>query len=407
MLLAFRVPEFPWLWASVSLSAMNLMAGSLSVGWLMLELTDSPFWVGAAAAAQGLGQVGFGVFAGVLIDRLDKRWVLIGSQIINGAAPLVLALLALTDQVALWHILVAGLLQGIAFSVHAPAVNTIAYQMAGPQRILNASAAINLSFNLASVISTAVAGALIAQWGVPSGLLFTAACAFASGALVLLIRGAYKEAAATEPFLRAAIQGLQYTWAHLPVRRLVYLSVIMEAFGFSYHVMLPVVAREVLGVGASGLGFLSSMGGVGATLSTLGVASLGDFKDKNRLLVFNVFGAGLCLLLLGLSRWYWVSLLVVIALDMSLSAYDATIRTLFLLVAADQVRGRVQSIYTLTYGFMSFGGFLAGSLATALGAPFAIVTSGGVILAFMLRYLRPIVELRPMRDEPTAAQSAD
>jgi MFS family permease len=398
ILVAFRVPGFPWLWASATLGAMSMMAGGLTVGWLVLDLTDSPFWVGAVAAARGFGQVGFGVFAGVLIDRLDKRHVLAVSQIFNGAAPLILSLLVMTDQIALWHILLANLLQGIFMSIRAPTINTVAYQMAGPQRMLNASAAINLSFNLASATASAIAGALIAVRGVESGLLFSAACAFVGGILVLFIRGVFKTTAAREPFLRAAVGGVKYAWANLPVRRLVSLSVIMEMFGFSYYVMLPVVARDVLGVDAAGLGLLSSMGGVGSTLSTLGIASLGDFKNKSSLLVSTVISTGLFLVFFGFSRWYVSSLVIAIFLGASLSGYDATIRTLFLLVPSDQVRGRVQSIYTLTYGFMSFGGFLVGSVATVASAPLAITASGGIILGFILRYLRLFVQLRPMGD---------
>jgi len=173
----------------------------------------------------------------------------------------------------------------------------------------------------------------------------------------------------------------------------------MEMFGFSYYVMLPVVARDVLGVDAAGLGLLSSMGGAGSTLSTLGIASLGDFKNKSNLLVSTVISTGLFLIFFGFSRWYVSSLVIAVLIGASLSGYDATIRTLFLLVPSDQVRGRVQSIYTLTYGFMSFGGFLVGSVATVASAPLAITASGGIILGFILRHLRPFVQLRPMGDD--------
>jgi MFS family permease len=375
------------------------MAGGLTVGWLTLELTDSPLWVGAAAAARGLGQVGFGVFAGVLIDRLDKRRLLALSQLLHGAVPLVLALLVATHRIALGHILLANLLQGILISVRAPTINTIAFQITGPRRTLNASAAMNMGFNLASTVGPAVAGALIDRWDATSGFLFAATCAFAGGTLVFFIRGTYRPTPATEPFWHAAATGLRYTWTHLSVRRLISLSLVMETFGFSYMIMLPVIARDVLGVDASGLGLLSAMGGVGAMLSTLAVASLGDFQNKSVLLVSSVFGAGMFLVLFGLSRWYALSLLVAFFLSAALAAYDVAIKTLFLLVAGDEVRGRVQSIYTLTYGFLSLGGFLVGSAATAVGAPLAVSVSGGLVLAFIARYLRPLVALRPTPDE--------
>jgi MFS family permease len=162
--------------------------------------------------------------------------------------------------------------------------------------------------------------------------------------------------------------------------------------------MLPVMARDVLRVGASGLGLLSSLGGIGAVLSTLGIASLGDYRRKGSLLVATVASSGGFLLLFGLSHWYVVSLVLVFFVGAALAAYDVTIKAIFLLVASDQVRGRVQSLYTLTYGFMSLGGFAAGSVAAAVGAPVAISASGGIILAFTVRYLRSITEPRPLSD---------
>ena len=395
MLLAFRVPGFSGVWASSTLGAMNLMAGSLCAGWLVLELTDSPFWVGAVSAARGIGMLGFGLFAGALIDRLDRRHVLIFSQILNGVVALILAMLVATGQIALWHIIVATLFQGVLSSLRAPTIDTLAYQIVGPQRTLNASAAIATGFYLARVIASAVAGALIALWGVQSGFLFSAVCAFAGGIVVLFISGVFKSDAVAEPFLRAVGAGAKYAWANLQVRRMLSLSVIMELFGFSYNIMLPVVARDVLGVGASGLGLLGSMSGVGAMLATLGVASLGDFKNKSSLLVFTVVSSGAFLVLFGLSRWYIVSLLLAAVLGGTLAAYDVTMKALFLLVSSDDIRGRVQSIYTLTFGFMSLGGFIAGVVATTVGAPFAISLSGGVILAFAFRYVRSFLQMQP------------
>jgi MFS family permease len=395
MLFAFGVPAFSWLWVSSTLGAMNLMSSSLTVGWLVLELTDSPFWVGAAAAARGFGQVGFGVFAGVLIDRMEQRRMFVISHLLNATIPLFLGLMVLAGQLTLWHILVASLLQGVFVSLRAPTIDTMAYRIAGPRRMLNASAALLFGFNLARVLASAIAGAFIAHWGVASGLWFSTTCAFAGAGAVIFIKGTYMPPAAPEPFLRAAAQGVKYAWANLPVRRLISLSLIVETFGFSYNVMLPVVARDVLGLDASGLGLLSSMGGAGATLSTLGIASLGDFKHKSRLLLFTVVSSGLFLVLFGLSRWYILSLVLGFLLGAALAAYDVTIKTLFLLIVSDELRGRVQSIYTLTYGFMSVGGLLAGGVATAVGAPFAITVSGAIILAFVMRFLGKLAPSEP------------
>jgi MFS family permease len=398
LFLSFRVPAFRWLWASSFFGFLNLMANGLTVGWLVLELSDSPFWVGTAAGVMGIGQLGFGVFAGVLIDRLEKRRLLLAAQIGNGLIPLILGLLVLNEQIALWHILLGQFLLGIWTSVRAPAFHTVAYQMVGRQRMLNAAATLNLGLNGARILGSAAVGVLIANWGNEGGLIFAAVSAFLGAICVLFIGGPYEPEAVREPFLRAAAAGLKYSWDNLPVRRLLSLSIIMEAFGFSYHVMLPVIARDVLGVGATELGFLSSAGGVGATLSTLVVAGLGDYKEKGQLLVFNALAAGLSLVLFALSPWYILSLLLVMLVNGALMAYDTSMKTMFLLVTSDEVRGRVNSIYTLTYGFLSLGGFIAGGVATAVSAPIAIGISGLIILTFNLFNLRPLKQLQAAGD---------
>lgn len=399
VLSAFGIPAFPWLFGSTILGTMNLVAGLLTIGWLVLELSDSAFWVGTAAAAQGLGQVSFGVFAGVLIDRIDRRRIFVLAQLGTGAVPLALGLLFVSGQIVLWHVLAARFLLGMLFAIRNPTSDTIAYQIAGSGRMLNASAALVLGFNVARVIAPAAAGFLIAEWDVSSGLYFAAACGVTAAILALLIPGTYKPAAPREPFWRAAKEGIKYAWANLPVRKLVTLSLTVETFGFSYLTILPVLARDVLGVGAAGLGMISSMSGVGAFLSTIIVASLGDFQNKGRLLATAGVSAGLSLVVFGLSRWYAVSLVLSVILGAALSTYDVMMKTMFLLVSSDHMRGRVQSIYTLTYGFNSMGGLISGAVATALGASFAIAASGTIILAFFARNVRSIARLQPATEE--------
>jgi MFS family permease len=356
VLSAFGISAFPWLFGSTVLGTMNLVAGLLTIGWLVVELSDSAFWVGAAAAAQGLGQVSFGVFANVLIDRIDRRRIFVLAQLGTGAVLLALGLLFVSGQIVLWQVLAARFLLGVLFAIRNPSSDTIAYQIAGSGRMLNASAALVLGFNVARVIAPAAAGFLIAETDVSSGLYFAAGCGVAPAILALFIPGTYKPVAPHEPFWRAAKEGVKYVWANLPVRKLVTLSLTVETFGFSYLTILPVLARDVLGVGAAGYGLICSLSGVGAFLSTIIVAGLGDYPSKGRLLATAVASSGLSLVVFGLSRWYAVSLALSLILGAALSTYDVMMKTMILLVSSDHMRGRGQSIYTLTYGFNSMGG---------------------------------------------------
>jgi len=161
-------------------------------------------------------------------------------------------------------------------------------------------------------------------------------------------------------------------------------------------VMLPVMARDVLHVGAEGLGALSAAGGAGAMLSTIVVAGLGDFKNKGLLLLVTAAGAGVFILLFAASPWYLASMVLVAGVGASLMAYDATMGTLLQLLSTDAVRGRMMGLYGLTFGFTPVGGFLAGAIGTLIGVPFAVGLGGAIILAYVAGTARRVLALRTL-----------
>lgn len=396
---AFDDPEYRRLWTGSLFNSTGQIMSRLAIGWLTLTLTNSPFWVGLAAGLEGLGQLAFGVFAGVLADHLDRRTALLCAQITSGSMALLLGLLALTHNIALWHILAVALLQGVIGSIQTPAASAIVYQIVGRQRLVNAAAAQMMSFNVARIFGSLIAGAIISAWG--AGVCYVIAGALVcAGALPLLfIRGKYRSLTPPQAFWRAAGEGIKYAWRSGPVRRLLLLSPIVEMFGFSYYIMIPVMARDVLRVGAAGLGFLSAAGGVGAMISTLLVATLGDFKNKGGLLLFATASAGLSLIAFAFSPWYALSLMLAVFIGAMLVAYDVMMQTLFQLLTSDAVRGRVMGLYALTFGFNPLGGFLAGAVASVTGVPFAIGLGGGIIVAYAFGPLRSVRRIRPTAED--------
>ncbi len=402
LLAAFAVPGFRWLWASHHLYSLSLMMGRLALGWLVLTLTDSPFLVGLAAAMDGLGRMGFGVFAGALVDRWNKRSLFMAGQVLNGLIAVALALLLVSGHLALWQVLLAALIQGAADSLMAACSNTMLYQIVGRARVVNGSAAKLLSFNLARITGSVLAGLLIDRSGLALCFAVSGGLAALAAVPALFIRGHFATATAGEPMLRSIKAGLRYAWEHVPVRQLLTLSMFVEMFGFAHYVMVPVIARDVLRVGAAELGWLSSVAGIGAMLATVGVAALGDVKHKGGLLVWVTMGAGVTLLAFALSPWYWLSLVLSLLAGVALTSYDVLMHALFQLISTDAVRGRVFSLYVLTFGFHQLGGFLAGSLAALASAPVAVGTGGIILVLYCLKALRTVREIRPSAAEVTA-----
>jgi predicted MFS family arabinose efflux permease len=405
MLSAFALPGFRWLWASHHLYSTSLMMSRLALGWLVITLTNSPFLVGLAAGLDGIGKVGFGIFAGALVDRLNKRTLLMAGFLTNGVIALALGALLITGGLQLWHVFVAAILQGAADSLLASSSNTMLYQIVGRARVVNGSAAKMLSFNLARVTGSAIAGLVIDRWGLSVCYVTAGILACVAVAPALFIRGQFSATTAAEPLFRAIRDGLRYAWTHAPVRQLLTLSATVELFGFAHYTMVPVIARDVLGVGAAELGWLSSAAGLGALVGTLGVASLGDFKRKGSLLIAVTGAAGAALVVFAFSPWYALSLALSLFMGAALTTYDVLMHALFQLMTSDAVRGRVFSLYVLTFGFSQLGGFLAGSLANVAGAPVAVGLGGAIIVGYGVKALRRVREIRPTAE--TAASAGD
>ena len=376
--------NYRWYWFCAGFSSMGMTIGMITQGWLVLEITNSPFWVGFVAASMGVGHVGFGLIGGVVVDRWDKRKVLIAVQALSGLVALVVSLLIFADRLDLWHMAVAAVLQGVLMSVRLPSGNTMIYLMVGRKVILNALASQHIALNLSRIVGSVVAGTSIEILGFEYAYLFMAISAWLGGLMVVMVRGDYRSLGMVEPFWRSAVEGLRFAWSSATIRWLLLMSVLMEMFGFSFLVMLPVMARDVLGVSATGLGYLSAANAIGATVSTVIVAALGDFRNKQALLIFTALGAGLSILLFALSPWFAVSLALSAMVGATLMSYDAAMGTMLQLLTTDAVRGRVLGLYGLTFGFTPLGGFIQGIIASIYSAPLAVGMAGAVIIGYVI-----------------------
>ncbi len=372
---------------------MRLIMVFIARGWLVLTMTDSPFWVGLAPALRGLTQIGLGAVSGVLLDRFNRRRLLIIAEVGNSLVALAIGFLVITNQITLWHILGASVLEGMFISIRWPAINTILYDVVGSERVLNASAAQMLGFNLGNIIASLAAGLLIEQYGIGSSYLLAAVLGLLSGGAVWMIQGEFRPRVTSESFKTAVGGGIRYIWHSRSLRWLLTLSFTLSFLGWSHISMMPVMARDVLGVDAAGLGFLTTAGGIGAFLATLWIAGLGNYPHKIRLAMFLAAATAVLLILFALSPWYLLSLFLKALLEGCLIGLEATLTAVVLLLTTAEVQGRVQGIYSLIFGFTWLGGVAMGTAATLHSAPFAIAAGGlavGIVTAVVWRPMRQI-----------------
>ncbi len=400
MLLIIRNPKFRLLWFSTIFNDMGLIMYMVVHGWLALEVTDSPFWVGATAGMGGLGMMVFSIFSGVLADRFDRRKLIIGTQLIEIVLAFGLAIVILTDRVQLWEVLVFAFLSGVLVSIKIPSKMALTLDVVGRNRLLSATAANFTAMTSMGILAPILSGAVISAFDIGWAYVIIGVVYLISVAILANLRGIVRvEKEPSSPWDDLK-EGVRYVFTTPVVRMLILMVLVSEAFGWSHEVMLPVIARDVLNVGASGYGYLIAAGSVGGLVSTVIMSSLGEIGYQGRLLIVSLAGYGLFLMLFASSTSFSLSLVLIAFAYASVVAYETTLTTLLQTVVPDEMRGRVLSFQTFTWGVTGFSGFHTGVIASLVGAPLSIAIGGGVVLLNALRLTRRVSRLQTPSSEP-------
>ncbi|WP_448337351.1 MFS transporter [Chloroflexus aurantiacus] len=356
---------------------------SVAQGWLVLRLTDSPFLLGLVAAANSLPVLFLTLFAGTVADRFPKRYILLVTQSVAMVLAATLAGLTLTGMVHISHVLILAFLLGCVNAFDAPTRQAFTVEMVGREDLLNAIALNSSIFNGARTMGPAVAGIVVAWIGEGPAFLFNALSFGAVLASLSLMRLDARQANGVQRgnMLRT---GLHYIATEPSVRALLLRAGAVSFFCFVHIPLLPVFARDILQIGAAGLGWLSAASGFGSLVAALTLAQLRDDAPRGKLLTTasllyaplligftQARTVPLALLLIGLCGWAGVTTM-------------ALTNTLIQLIVPDDLRGRVMSVFTLSLmGLSPLGGMLAGSIAELVGSV-PLVVAGSALIGWLL-----------------------
>ena len=355
----------------------------------MLEVTDSAFWVGAAFGVKGLSIMAFSMAAGVMTDRLNRKTLLLAAMFLQAGLSASVAALILTGYIQLWHILAATLLDGMLTAIKVPARTALVLDVAGRQNMLRATAATNAAMTAVGIVIPPLAGLLVETHGVGWAFLAMSGSYLPSAIVLCFLQGikrAERDYKAT-PF-QDFRDGLHYVLATPAVRLLFLLMVTSELFGWAHEPMLPVMAGKVLEVGPTGLGYMLSAGSTGALLTSLTLSSVGEIRRKGLALIIGYIGFGVFLIAFAASEWVVLSLILIAIAYASVTLYETMMRTLLQTSVPDEMRGRVLSFQTFTWGITGVSGFHTGAIASLIGAPLAISIGAGVVVLNGLRLVR-------------------
>jgi len=377
--------NYRWFWLAMLVSFSGLMMQNLARGWLVYEITSSPLALGMVSAAWGAPMLLFSIFGGAVTDRVNKRNLLIVTQTSQGIVTVAVAVLIFTGVIAVWHLVVAAALTGVIFAFNAPGRQALIPELVGSGELMNAIALNSMGVNLMRVGAPALAGVLVAIVGV-AGVYFIAVGLYvlAVAALFMVSLPQASGGKATTTVARDALEGLRYIGRQPVVLSLLAVAFVSVLIAMPYMHLMPAFVVDVLDGGAPALGWLSASGGTGALLGALGIASMGNFRRKGRLMLAIAFGFGVVLTLFAFSGSLPVALLVIFVVGFANNGYLVVNNTLIQTSVPDWVRGRVMSIYSMTFALPFLGALLMGAVAERVGVPLVIAGCGSLVALFVL-----------------------
>lgn len=382
---ALRHPEFRVFWMGNFVSNIGSWMQNVAQGWLVYELTHSPYWLGVVGFAQQIPSLLFSLPAGVVADRAARRKVLLYTQTVMMLLAGLLALLAYFKVVVIGHMVAIAFTAGTIMAFNAPTYQAAIRDLVQEQDTLNAIALNSIQFNLSRVLGPSAAGITIALAG-------TAACFFLNALsyvplLFVISRVKFPERAPAQNgnvgFRADLAEAFDYMRTHKDILAIVTLVAMVSMFGLPYLTMMPAFANDVLHVGAKGLGYLVASAGVGAFLGGLHLAQLKDSDKRGPLVLLAGLVFFAAIVGFSLSRNMVLSCLLLAVAGGGVVNCAATVNSLIQTRVPDHIRGRVLSMHTMAFlGFTPLGSFLVGWLAEKWSPAGALALSGGI--AFLL-----------------------
>ena len=358
---------------------MQLVAQS----WLVYKLTGSAAMLGFVGFSGQIPVFLLAPIGGAFADRHNRRNIIVFTQTASMLLAFALAALTLTNRVQVWHIFALASLLGMVNALDIPTRQAFVVDMVGKDDVINAIALNSTMFNSARIIGPAVAGVLLETIGEGWCFFVNAVSYIAVIVGLMLMRIEMQQHIRSRgSTLDNIVEGFHYVAHSRPVRALLLMLGLFSLLAMPYVVLMPIFADKILRHGASGLGLLMGASGIGALAGALTLATRQGVHGLGRWVAFSAVGFGVGLILFSLSRWFWVSALLLLPVGFSMIVQMASSNTLIQVMVPDNLRGRVMAVYSMMFmGMAPFGALLAGTIAQHLGAPTTLMIGGLVCIA--------------------------
>jgi len=378
--------------------------------WLVLTLTNSPFWLGLVGTLQWTPSLLLSLYAGVIVDRFPKRRILLVTQSLLATLAMVLAVLTLTGYVRYWHVLIIAALVGCVQVFDMPARQSFVVEMTGKEDLLNAIALNSTIFNLARVVGPAVAGLVVNALGT-GWAFFLNSLSFLGVIYSLAVMDVPDVARRrlTRKAFREIAEGLRYVKGQPTLSGVLILLGLVSTFALNFSVLVPTLARNVLGGDSGQYGLLMSAMGAGALVGSVALATFGGSGSRMGLIRAGSMVLGLGEIALCFVRGWGVSAVMLAVCGAAMVTFSASTNTTIQVIVPDELRGRVMSLHALVFaGVTPLGSFLTGSLAQELGvsATFGLVGAVAVLSTLVMTLSGRVPDPTPTSAVSPASPSA-
>lgn len=376
----------------------------VAIVWLVYHLTKSPVLLGTVGFASQFPNLVLVPFGGVLSDRWNRRRTLLVTQFLSLLQSFALAILTLTGTIHIAPIIALSLLQGIVNAIDSPTRQAFVPEIVGkPENLTNAIALNSSMFNGARLLGPAIGGVLLANVGAGYCFLLDGISYFA----VLLALLAMRLKPSTRTVSRSPLslptiarhlqEGFNYAFGFAPVRSLLIMIAVVSFLGVNFVVILPIFASEILRGNAGTLGLMMAASGVGSLIAALWLSLRKGIQGLGRLATIAPIVYGMGAIAFALSRSLPLSVFLLAVIGFGSLLQSASANTIIQTLVPDEMRGRVMSIYIMSFlGTMSLGNLFQGTLVSFIGAPATVIVSGIVCVAIAIFYARQLPELRRM-----------
>jgi predicted MFS family arabinose efflux permease len=383
---AFQYRNFRLMWIGACTSTIGTFMQTVAQSWLVLQMSGSARMLGLDAFLGNIPVFLFSLLGGVVADRVSRRHLLLGSQWVQLTCAFTLATLLVLHVVKVWHILMLSFITGTAQAFGGPAYSAIIPGLVDREDLPNAIALNSIQFNLARVIGPVLGGFALTQLG-PAWCFSLNGLSFIAVIIALmLVRLKFEPQKTGESILSSMKQGFGFIRRQGAMEALIVLAFCMTAFAFPMIIFLPVFAKDVFRSGPTTFTFMLASSGLGSVAGALIVAALGNVHNKGRVALLMLICMGGSMAAFAISKSLTASCVLLFLSGAALLCAFAMISSLVQLITADEMRGRVMSVYNVAFrGGMPFGSVASGWLIPMFSAP-AVISANGLLLVLLGAY---------------------